>query len=167
MALSTKKKSKIIADVRAGKLNRTKIAQKWSISRNTLSKIINDSGAIVGENAQKVSKKIEQKATRKIIENESRKLVDYTDKHLSELDTIRTISKYNAQALAKEIKETKNNVSKAEAERIFAVQKVCKITTETLSMIYKDERLAMGLDQGGNNNQDIEDRINKRMKKFK
>lgn len=166
--LSDKKLAAIQADYEAGIVSKSDIAKKHRINRYTLFRNAKRLHWEYGKSGEEVTRHITKKVTEKIVEQESLKLIDYTSKHLSELDGIRKISRLNIRALAKEIKDTANNVSKKEADRIFTIQKVCKITSETLAIIYKDERLAMGLDNNDSGNSgDIENRIKNRMKKLK
>ena len=172
--LTDKKLASIRADYEAGIESKSDIAKKHRINRYTLRRNAEKRRWEYGKSAPEVASRITKKATEKIVREESEKLVDYTRKHISEIGTLRTISRANAQSLIKAIKETGNNVSKEEADRIFTVQKVCKIMAETLSIIFRDERLAMGVDSKNErvdskneNTEGLESRIMNRMNKIK
>jgi len=167
LAISNSKKAKIKVDFESGRFKKVELSKKWRISRTTLNKLEKAGGWVFGKNERQLDEKIIKKATSRIIDKESAKLFDYTSRHLDELNNIRTISKLNAQAIARELRDSGNNISKTEAERIFSAQKVCKIMAETLSLIYRDERLAMGADDKGKTNEDVETRIKTRMEKLK
>jgi hypothetical protein len=151
MAYDGKKKAKIRADVKAGKLNKTQIAQKWRISRNTLNKIINESDAVYAENRTKVNNKIERQATEKIIETEANTLFDYTSKYIANVDYLNKAHQANLGAYFKELKDAKGKLSKADADKYKTFQQFFKLAAETVKINFEGMRLAMGLDKKESN----------------
>lgn len=146
MSYDKKKLPKIKADFESGRFKKMDMSKKWGMSRQTLNNLEKKHGWKFGKNGQKLNAVISKKATERIIKEETAKLVGYTARHLKGIGNLRVLSELTAKSLADSLRETKNKIPKAEADRIFAIQKCLKISSETLSIIYKDERLAMGLD---------------------
>ena len=168
MAVKQKIKPKIIADVKAGKLNKTKIAQKWRISRNTLNKIIREFNAKPGENEAKLNKSIEDRATAQIVKKESNKLYNYTDDYLNNVKNLDAAHKVNLEAFKKELKETGGKLAKADGDKYKSIQQFLKLSAETFKINFDGVRLAMGLDkERGRDQNNIEALIQLRTDKIK
>lgn len=158
MAYDDNKKAKIIADIKAAKLNKTQIAQKWAIARNTLNKIIADHQVKVGVDQEKLNKKIEQEATRKIVEEEAEDLFDYTSKYISNTKILDKANQANLASYIKAIKAAQNEktedgkpaprqLTRTEAETFKISQQFLKLSAETFKINFEGVRLAMGLDK--------------------
>jgi len=153
MAYSDKNKEKIKADYESGKFTTRVIAKKWGMSLATLNKFAKKGGWIQGKNKSKINQKVNQKATEQIIEKETMRLVDYTTKHIKQLDVIRRLTNNALGAVARTVNEARNegrDIAREDSEGWFHMQKLCKISAETLSIAYRDERAAMGLDKEEN-----------------
>ena len=148
MAYDDKKKAKIKVDFEAGKMTKTKLAQKWRITRATLRKFANEGGWVYGKNDQKISNKIEAGATKKLVERETLKLTDFTEKHVKNLENNEKLHQVISANLAKEMKDSGGKLSKADGDKFKSLFQAFKLSTETLDLIFKSKRLAMGLDKG-------------------
>ena len=149
MAYDDNSKAKIKVDFEGGKMTLSKIAKKWRISRTTLRKFAREGGWILGKNDQELTKKIEEGATKKLVERESGNLADFTEKHLSALTLNEKVHRTISANLVNELKNAGGKLSKADGDKFKSLFQAAKLSTETLSLIYRDKRLAMGLDKPG------------------
>jgi len=160
--------ARIKADYEVGVTSKSIIASKHRINRTTLLRVAKREGWKYQKCIKNASKSITQNATKKIVELETNKLIDCTLRHLRETGNLRVLSDLAVKRISKAAKDTKNNISKMEADTVLTIQRFIETNAKTLSIIYKDERLAMGLDNGiKSDDGDVEDRINKRMNKLK
>lgn len=166
MAYTEKQKAKLKPEVESGLLSKSKLAQKWRMSRNTLNKIIQQEGWVFGINVQELSKVISKKTEDKLAEKYSNDLEDFTEEHIKSMDEVGSLTKKSLERLrdaveAEDSEGKENRMSKDQAEAIFSQQKVLKISSETLSIIYADKRKALGLDKPKEDpaKTDLEERI--------
>jgi hypothetical protein len=188
MALSEKKILKIKVDYEVGKLSKTAICKKHSISRPTLRNQAAKNGWKYQKNFQEVSEIIEQKTIGKLIEKETDRAVKITDRFLNDIDAYRELSMHPAMEIKTAInqadedstEESKVTVSRDEYDRIFAGAKINKICLEALNVGYTGARKALGMDKdsdiekalaikhgdrtGDETTTSIEDRIKAKMK---
>ncbi len=121
------------------------------------------------ENAQKA---ILKKAEEKFIGDESDRLAKFTEKHIEDINSVRMLTRLNLDdvlAAAALAKEDNTSLHREVSENFFALQKICKIASETLSNCYREERLAMGMgkEEDAAPSVTIENRIVQRMLKIK
>lgn len=160
MALSPAKVQKIKEDYCAGVLSKSGIAQKYSISRNTLAKHAKEGKWKYAINEQEVNMRISEKARERIVNEVVDKATEVTTNFLKDIDLCRKLMLTAASDLitAQEevdrlsTEENRLKVDKEEYERIFSKMKVLKYIVENLKTAYEGGRKALGLDT----EQDIE-----------
>jgi len=172
MAISGEKIHVIGIEYESGKLNKSKLAQKWKVSRNTLDKYARENGWIFGKNEQELSKKIELSTTSKMIEKSSNLLVDINDSYIGDTKNIEELTKGVLNKLYKKITKKDENgksvdVDKQEIDALLSAQRLLKESASTFSMLFNDKRKALGLDkekkEEDTSSQDVEYFIRNRM----
>lgn len=149
MALTEIEVAKIQVDYTAGKLSKSKIAQKHSISRNTLAKYAHDGKWKYGQNAQELSSIIQEKTYERLIRDEVDRATKITDEYLGDISKYRQIAMVPASELANaynEARKLKGKVKKEEFSRIWESAKAIKTAIEALNLGYNGARKALGLD---------------------
>jgi abortive infection bacteriophage resistance protein len=147
MAYDEKFKAKVKAEYEGGLTAQGAMCQKFRISRNTLKKFAKKDGWEFGKNDKKLTETITKKTEAKLAEKYSNDLEDFTIDHIKSMDNVGALTKATLNRLGASVKNTKNTMSKADADAIFAQAKILKISSETLSIIYADKRKALGLDK--------------------
>ena len=173
MALSDEKLYVLGIEYESGKLNKSKLAHKWKISRTTLDKHAKKEGWIFGKNEQELDKKIELSTTSKMIEKSSNILVDINDSYISNTRNIEeltkgVLSKLYKKMAKKDKKGDQADLSKADVEALLSAQRLLKESASTFSLLFNDKRKALGLDKEkpkDDDSQDLENRIKEQMRK--
>ena len=152
MAISEEKVHVIGIEYESGKLNKSKLAQKWKISRNTLDKYAREKKWVFGKNERELSNKIELSTTSKMIEKSSNLLVDINETYVKNTKNIEELTKVVLSELYKKVtrknKDGSNvDIDKQEIDALLSAQKVLKESASTFSMLYNDKRKALGLDK--------------------
>ncbi len=160
----------IQADFEAGLATQTKIAAKHHIDRATLFRNAKKYGWEYGSCNTVATNLIKEKATERIVRDESNKLIDYTTTHLNHIKDLSQLSSVNKKDLHDIAKKGKTfkKIERKEVLTMSEVQKLIKISVETYDIIFKSQRLAMGLDKDkpeGDGN--VNSLIVKRMVKLK
>ena len=141
-------------DYCAGILSKSGIAQKYSISRNTLAKHAKKNKWKYAVNEQEVNMRISEKARERIVNEVVDKATEVTTNFLKDIDLCRGLMLSAASDLVSAQEEAdkasedgkKGKVEKEEYERIFSKMKVMKYIVENLKTAYEGGRKALGLD---------------------
>jgi hypothetical protein len=155
MALTEIDLAKIKVDFESGKLSKSKVAQKHSISRNTLDKYSKSLGWIYATNEQELSKKIELLNFEILLNDEVDRATKKTNNFLGDIESYRRLAMIPASELAKAYNEAEKEsteektvkVSKDEFSRIWESTKVIKTAIEGLKIGYDGARKALGMDK--------------------
>lgn len=150
MALSAKKVAAVRVTYETALISIVSAAKKHKISTKTIERLAKKHGWKRGESREKVAEKVAKKAEAKFIEAESDRLARFTEKHISDINLVRQLSRLNLSQLDEAAQDARNkggSLHKDASDNFFVFQKVLKITSETLTNCYREERLAMGLDK--------------------
>ena len=150
MALSEIEIAKLRVEYTAGKLSRSKIAQKNRISRNTLAKYARKENSNYGQDSVKLSDIIEQKTFERLINDEVDRATLITNKFLEDIERYRKLAMIPSSELAKAYNEAKSSgikVQKKEFTRIYESTKAIKNAIEALNSGYLGVRKALGMDR--------------------
>lgn len=156
MALSEIQLAKIKVDYQVGKLSRLKIAQKYGISRNTLSKHAKAKKWKYAISEQELSKIVENRTYEKLITDSVDRATEITNNFLGDIEKYRKLAIIPASELAsayndaEERSEKENKrirVPKDEFSRIWESTKAIKAAIETLKIGYEGARKALGMDR--------------------
>lgn len=156
---------KIGIDYELGKLSKSKIAQKWKCSRQTIEKWARDKSWTYAKSQVGLSKKIEKRAIAQLIEHSSDILADVEQKHIKNLDHIEHLTLYNLSKFSAIAKES-GEVTKLQSETLHAAQKFLNEAVRTLNVSFIDKRKALGLDKEKKEEEpqkEFEDLIKERM----
>lgn len=148
MALTKYKISKIRAEFETGILSQRKLAQKYGISRNTLTKHSEEGGWVFGKNSQEMSQKIENRATEKLVQKTSIELYDFTEDFLKSTRMVENLTKATMAEFGKKVQS--GILKKADSEMSLTSQRYLKEAMQTLSISFNDKRKALGLDKEKN-----------------
>lgn len=159
----------IQADYEAGIAPKGVIAIKHKINRKTLARKAQEYNWIYGRCRSDVANDVKVRAAEKIVADETNKLIDYTTKHLKHTRALRTLTAATTSEFAKYVKADKNysKLKKQEADKLLVIQRTLEVSARTHDLIYKSERLAMGLDKGDVTNSDIDSKVQQRMDRLK
>lgn len=170
MAITSYKLAAIKADYEAGIDTKSNIAVKYKINRLSLARNAKKHGWEYGKSNANVTELISKNAAKRIVEEETNKLIDYTTRHLKYTRTLRTLSAVTTSEFSKYVKADKNysKLKKQEADKLLVIQRTLEVSARTHDLIYKSERLAMGLDQGiSGGTTDIDSKVQTRMERIK
>lgn len=147
MAYSLNQKSKIKADFESGRLKKVDVSKKWRMSRETLNKMAREGSWLFQKNGQKLDVLIEKQATERIVEVETNKLIDYTTVHLKHIKDLSALSAVNKADLAKIAHDSRSfkKIDKNKVYNMINIQRYIESSVKTYDMIYKSQRLAMGI----------------------
>jgi len=153
MPLKVKKIAAIQVEYCAGFVTIEKVAKKHKVSSRTVIRLAKKNGWKRGKRGKNVTNRVTsdilKKAEDKFIKKESDRLAKATEKHIADIYSIRTLTRLNLSDMMNAARDAKNSggsLHKEVTENFFAFQKVCKISTETLANCYREERLALGID---------------------
>lgn len=150
MALSEIDLAKIKVDFESGKLSKRKVAQKHSISRNTLDKHAKAKDWIYATNEPELSQKIERLTLDKLIKDEVDRATKITNNFLGNVERYNELAMMPASELIKAYTDARNKnkqVSKNEFSRIWESAKAIKTAIEGLKIGYDSQRKALGMDR--------------------
>ena len=145
MAISKQLLTKARAEYEAGKLTKSKIADKYEISRKTLRTHAEKERWVYGLREQEINEDIRQKTFDKIADGEAQKAADLAQGFLADVGKQKTLLNTIQRDFATSISEQQGRLSKADAGRIFEAMKVNKITMETLLMGFTGAMKALGI----------------------
>jgi len=145
MAITEKKLLKLKVDFESGKLTKTAICKKHSVSHPTLRKHADGNEWKFQKNFQKISESVEQKTIERLIEKEADKLQRINQEYEAIIANIEAIAKAYIFEIGSN-KQKKENQTKEEAERIFLFLKPLKISSEIFNMNYDRKRKILGMD---------------------
>ncbi len=149
MALSKRKIAAIQVEYCSGIVTLAKLAKKHKIAVRTITRLAKKNGWKRVERPGNVHMDILKKAEEKFIEKESDRLARFTEAHIGDMGAVRQVTRANLADVVAAVRDAKKenaSLHKDVSENFFALQKVCKIASETLTNCYREERLAMGLD---------------------
>lgn len=142
-----KEKIKMKADYESGKIKKLDMSTKWQISRQGLDNMAKKEGWIFGSKLTELDTIIEEQVTTQIINTEVNRLIESTAAHLKHIKNLNTLGAINTADLAKVAQRDKtlSKVKQTEANRLMAIQKFIKLSAETHDILYRSERLAIGI----------------------
>lgn len=145
--ISVRSRAAIQVKYETGLLTLKQIAKQHHTTEKTIIGLANKEGWERGKVSGKVNKKLVRRAEKKLIEKEGDKLFDYTSEYIDNIKNLDKAHKANLGAYIQALRETKNNISKAEADKFKTSQQFLKLSAETFKINFEGVRLAMGLDK--------------------
>lgn len=137
----------IQADYEAGIATLVQIAAKHHIDRTTLFRNAKKHGWEYGKCNTDATSLIKEKATERIVRDETDKLIDYTTihhKHIKDLSALSAVNKADLAKIAKGMRSFEK-IDKTKVWNMINIQRYIESSVKTYDMIYKSQRLAMGL----------------------
>ncbi len=168
MAYDDRFKARVKAEYEAGVDKKSDICKRYKIPRKTLNEWAVKAKWEWQKSNTEVLEKVTKSTTRKLELEFGDRLEDFTTEHLEAMGEVADLTRKSLERLRGAVDEKgldgkDNRMTRDEAEAIFSQQKVLKISSETLSIVYADKRKALGLDKEKNDNDKNADAIEARI----
>jgi len=151
MAYTEKQKEKCRLGYELGVLKKKDFYKKMKVNESTIERWAKLEGWIYGRYKDEIKDKsrkndIKKKGGVVLVQNQLEKYGKVVEDSTEILDTIRSLTRKGINSLIDEINESGGNVDRSEAERLFSIQKLLKISNETIDLNLKTYRIAIGLE---------------------